>query len=235
MSEGRRKHAGRIVVSRDGPYLVEGDVPVAREIIVRDAHDIPVSWKKGMELGSGDCALCRCGGSGKKPYCDGTHARINFQGKETAGHETYAECAERIEGPGIDLDDAEELCARLQFCHRAGGVWNVVELEGEASCKIVREISHNCSSGRLTAVEKDGTPSEPVLEKGIGVVEDPKRGMSGPLWISGGIPVIAADGIPYEVRNRVTLCRCGHSQNKPFCDGSHVDIRFNDGSAKQKD
>jgi CDGSH-type Zn-finger protein len=233
MSESRLRHLGRVVVKKDGPYLIEGSMPIAREIIVRDEHDIPTAWKKGMELGSGDCALCRCGGSAKKPFCDGTHSRVNFNGKETAGHETYAECAERIEGPSIDLDDAEGLCARLQFCHRAGGVWNVVDQEGEAAIRIVREVAHNCSSGRLTAVEKDGSASEPQMEKAIGVVEDPGRGISGPLWLSGGIPVISSDGVQFEVRNRVTLCRCGHSENKPFCDGTHVDVKFND-SAKEK-
>ena len=51
----------------------------------------------------------------------------------------------------------------------------------------------------------------------------------GPLWVRGGVRVDAADGEPYEVRNRVTLCRCGASENKPFCDGTHQDIGFRDG------
>jgi CDGSH-type Zn-finger protein len=59
-------------------------------------------------------------------------------------------------------------------------------------------------------------------------VEDPAEGVSGPLWLRGGIPVFAADGFAYEVRNRVTLCRCGASKNKPFCDGSHAAIKFTD-------
>jgi CDGSH-type Zn-finger protein len=67
-----------------------------------------------------------------------------------------------------------------------------------------------------------------VFEPSIGVVEDPQIGVSGPLWVRGGIQVEAADGTPYEVRNRVTLCRCGASQNKPFCDGSHAAIGFTD-------
>ena len=61
-----------------------------------------------------------------------------------------------------------------------------------------------------------------------GVIEDPAERVSGPLWVRGGIPVIAADGFAYEVRNRVTLCRCGASANKPFCDGSHFKVGFRD-------
>ena len=53
--------------------------------------------------------------------------------------------------------------------------------------------------------------------------------MGGPIYVRGGIPIASLDGTPYEVRNRVALCRCGASQNKPFCDGSHVDAAFRDG------
>ena len=64
---------------------------------------------------------------------------------------------------------------------------------------------------------------EPAFEPSIGVIRD------GPLWVRGGISVESADGFTYEIRNRVTLCRCGHSSNKPFCDGSHSDVGFRDG------
>jgi CDGSH-type Zn-finger protein len=47
--------------------------------------------------------------------------------------------------------------------------------------------------------------------------------------VRGGIEVHSADGRVYELRNRVALCRCGASGNKPFCDGSHVATGFNDG------
>ena len=82
----------------------------------------------------------------------------------------------------------------------------------------------NCHSGRLVVWERQsGEPIEPAFEPSIGVVEDP-GGRAGPLWVQGGIPVVTADGMVYEVRNRVTLCRCGRSENKPFCDGSHQDL-----------
>ena len=40
--------------------------------------------------------------------------------------------------------------------------------------------------------------------------------------------VVGADGKAYEVRNRMTLCRCGESSNKPFCDGTHASMKFSD-------
>ena len=78
-------------------------------------------------------------------------------------------------------------------------------------------MAADCNSGRLVIWDKKtGEPLEPAFEKSIGLVEGPIKGISGPLWVRGGIPVISADGFVYEIRNRVTLCRCGKSGNKPF-------------------
>jgi CDGSH-type Zn-finger protein len=63
---------------------------------------------------------------------------------------------------------------------------------------------------------------EPDFEPSMWVVKDTQAGKMGPLWVRGGIPIESADNQTYEVRNRVTLCRCGKSLNKPFCDGSHL-------------
>jgi len=75
---------------------------------------------------------------------------------------------------------------------------------------------------------KTGKPIEPELPLSIGLIEDPAQGCSGPLWVRGGVQIESADGFKYEVRNRVTLCRCGQSQNKPFCDGTHAAVGFRD-------
>ena len=69
---------------------------------------------------------------------------------------------------------------------------------------------------------------EPHFEPSIGLVQDTAEGVSGPLWVRGGVEVVAADGSAYEVRNRVAWCRCGASANKPFCDGSHGATGFTD-------
>jgi len=80
----------------------------------------------------------------------------------------------------------------------------------------------DCPSGRLVIVDKEsGKTIEPLLEKSIGFIEDPAMGVDGPIWVRGGISVFSADGRMYKVRNRLTLCRCGKSTNKPFCDSSH--------------
>jgi hypothetical protein len=89
--------------------------------------------------------------------------------------------------------------------------------------KVFLHEAGHCPSGRLVAVDRtSGEDVEPALDPSIGLVEDTARAVSGPLWVRGGIPIVAVDCETYEVRNRVTLCRCGRSGNKPYCDGSHA-------------
>jgi CDGSH-type Zn-finger protein len=77
--------------------------------------------------------------------------------------------------------------------------------------------------------KETGKEIEHELPSSIGIVEDPSLNCSGPLWIRGDITIESSDGTQYEKRNRVTLCRCGASGNKPFCNGGHASIKFNDG------
>jgi len=213
----------KIRISKNGPYLVSGGIPVAKQIIGIDAAGYSYEWREGKKYPSKDnYALCRCGQSKNKPFCDGTHIKVNFNGTETASREPYLDQAERIDGPALELTDAQELCAAARFCDRAGGIWNLTRQSMDSEAKrIAIEEAGNCPSGRLVVWDKKGKAIEPKFEPSIGLVEDPQEGMRGPIWVLGGIPVESADGSTYEIRNRVTLCRCGKSSNKPFCDGSH--------------
>ena len=173
--------------------------------------------------------LCRCGHSSQKPYCDGTHKTVKFHGEETAGRLTYDQLQETTFGPALDLRDAVKFCAVSLFCHRDGDAWTLTEKSADKKAKkTAMQEAADCPSGRLVAALKDGTAVEPVFKPGISLVEDPYRKASGPLWVKGGIPVKSSKGFKYETRNRVTLCRCGRSVNKPFCDGSHLPFKDGD-------
>jgi CDGSH-type Zn-finger protein len=214
----------KIKVSKNGPYLVSGAVPLSEKIITPDAEGVPTEWRTGKKYPSQDkCGLCRCGQSKTKPFCDGTHSKINFDGTEVAGYEPYLKQADVIEGPTLELTDAVDLCASARFCHRAGGIWNLVpQSNKKENRQIAIAEACDCPSGRLVVWDKKtNQPFEPNLEKSIGLIEDPQMGCSGPIWVRGCIPVESADGKTYEIRNRLTLCRCGKSTNKPFCDSSH--------------
>ena len=220
---------GRIKIIKDGPYLVSGNVPLATAIVKADEEGTPVRWEIGNPYPDKETyALCRCGQSKNKPFCDGTHAQVGCDGTETASRKKYLEQAETISGPDLILTDAEKLCAVACFCHRAGDAWTLTEKSDDPkSRKIAIEEACDCPSGRLVAWDKKtGKPIEPEVEPSINLIENPETKVSGPIWVKGCLPIESSDGTEYEIRNRVTLCRCGRSDNKPFCDGTHVKIGF---------
>ena len=215
----------KIKIIKNGPYMVTGFVPMTKQIILADRNGLSSSWETSHRYPVQEkYSLCRCGKSQNKPYCDGTHMHAKFIGTETASTEKYIDQAEVIEGADITLTDVVNLCAFARFCDRDGGVWQLTEdsEDPEARDMAIQEAC-DCPAGRLVMWDKKtGQSIEPELEPSIGLIEDPQIGVSGPIWVKGGIPIEASDGTVYEERNRVTLCRCGRSQNKPFCDGIHA-------------
>jgi CDGSH-type Zn-finger protein/ferredoxin len=199
-----------------GPYVMRGDI---------DVFEAEGKLRKH----GGVCVLCRCGGSRTKPFCDGTHARIRFEGAETADHGLIAD--RRKAHPTADgaiVYDDRTRCAHFgqctDRCPKAFGVSddNFVDPTA-ASVDELQGVVSGCPSGALTfAPAGSAAPLEEHQEPSIHPIVD------GPYRVRGRIEVIGADGTPYEVRERQTLCRCGQSRNKPFCDGSHWYAEFRD-------
>jgi CDGSH-type Zn-finger protein len=221
----------KVQIVKDGPYMVSGNLPMNRQTIGTNSEGESVKWIEGHAYPDQTTyALCRCGQSEKKPYCDGSHARVGFDGTETANREAYQKQATITQGPTMSLTDVETLCAFARFCDPHGQVWNLVSETDNPAAKenFIRQVG-DCPSGRLVAWDNStGQPIEPRHAPSIGLIEDPANQCAGPIWLRGGAQVIGSDGFHYEVRNRVTLCRCGASQNKPFCDGTHAAIKFKD-------
>ena len=220
----QKKEAFKIKVTKDGPYLVSGKLPLIKEKIIFNKRGESVAWEKVQDYPSQEnYALCRCGQSKNKPYCDDSHLKVKFVGTEMASKQKYNECAEIIEGPELDLKDYPKLCALARFCDRIGGTWALTEKSDNPAFKQVAiHQACDCPSGRLVAVnKKTGQDIEPNFEPSASLVEDTTVQVSGPIWVKGGVRIESANGKPYEKRNRVTLCRCGQSRNKPYCDASH--------------
>jgi CDGSH-type Zn-finger protein len=214
----------QIRVIRNGPYLVSRNVPLFPTTIKCDGKGIPIEWAIGDKLKAPETyILCRCGQSKNKPFCDSTHVKINFDGTEVSDNEPFEQMSKDFDGPTLRLKDREILCASARFCHRGGDIWQQILFSDDPKLKenTLRNAC-DCPSGRLVVIDKvAGKTIEPSLDKSIGLIEDPGKGVSGPVWVRGGISVYSGQGMLYEVRNRVTLCRCGKSTNKPFCDSSH--------------
>jgi CDGSH-type Zn-finger protein len=218
-----------VVISKDGPYVVSGDAPLTEEIIGANAKGESVEWQRGRAYdAAAKYALCRCGQSARAPFCDGTHAKVGFDGTETAPRMPFAAQARTFDGPDLSLLDARHLCADARFCDPNGKVWTQVARTDDPDVRAMfLSQVHNCPAGRLLAFDKAaGKTIESDSPLAIGLIEDPVEGCSGPIWLRGGVALTSADGHQYEGRNNMTVCRCGSSKNKPFCDGTHASINF---------
>ncbi|MFI3317367.1 MAG: CDGSH iron-sulfur domain-containing protein [Rikenellaceae bacterium] len=221
-----------ITVTEKGPYLVYGAPPLFQQFILTDQAGECRRYEKGAEFSmqKEPTSLCRCGHSKDNPYCDGSHIRSQWDPKLTAPMESLLSNADVLEGENLTLLDNEKYCVYARFCHPQGGTWRLAEESGDpkARAEAVRQASL-CPAGRLSAWGlEDDEPYEFKYEPSLGLLEDPAIGVSSGLWIKGGILIEREDGQSYEVRNRVVVCRCGSSHNKPYCDGSHARVQWHD-------
>src|SRR5215212_639994 len=208
----------RIDVTEDGPYRVHGRLPLRPVSVVRSEWGESVDADMGEPLPTGaSYALCRCGRSSTKPFCDESHVRIGFDGCETADRAPRAERAREFRGRDIAFTDDQALCIHAAYCEdRETDVWDMVRVSAdpEVRARMSRMISM-CPSGRLSMEPPaDAGDPEVLLER------------DGPIWVKGAVQLRAADGSTYEVRGRMALCRCGNSRNKPFCDDTHAEVGF---------
>ena len=230
MADSSERDAGsakRIVVDQDGPYYVHGDVPLVRKVQVVSEYGEPLTWKKEETVETeGTYALCRCGQSSGKPFCDMTHIAEGFDGADTADTCPTAERQKVFTGTGIVVKRDYSLCTEAGFCrNRFVNVEQMVPDTGDSAVRSnVIVMIERCPSGSFAYAMAEGEPDiEPDLPQQIAVtVEITSDGpIAGPLWVTGSIPIERADGQPFESRNRVTLCCCGRSKIKPLCDGTH--------------
>ena len=224
--------ARRIVAGRNGSYAVKGNIPLVAKTQVVSEHGEPLTWRTDGSIagGEGEYYLCRCGQTGNWPFCDGTHRKIGFDGTETADEgPTEARRDPYPGGTRILVQMDASLCMSSGFCSlRDKGIAELVlETQDTQVRSLVIAMVERCPSGALTyRIAPDDRDLEPDLPQEVALTteitsEGPIRG---PLWVTGRIPIERSDGQPLEARNRVTLCNCGRSANKPLCDGTHRDL-----------
>ncbi len=224
----------RIKIDPQGPYMVYGSPPLDQQFFVPNNMGEIWYYQPGDSYPTDrePTALCRCGRSRNLPYCDGSHMACDWDPRLTAPRKPLLDDAEEMDGPGLTLTDNEDYCAFARFCDAKGRIWRLVDrTDNDHAREWVIRMANRCPAGRLSAWDREsGEPFEPRYDPSLALVQDPEIGCSGPLWVRGGIAIEDGnDGYVYEIRNRVTLCRCGQSSNKPFCDGTHASMKYRDG------
>jgi CDGSH-type Zn-finger protein len=229
--------APKIVIMPNGSYHVFGNVPLVHKTQVVSEYGEPLTWVKDKEYdvkpkeGKPYYSLCRCGQSKDMPYCDGYHRKIGFNGTETADTRLTAE-RQSIDPDGIGLVVKKDgyLCMLSGFCgNRQTDIDSMVSETSEPRVRAeIISMIERCPSGAYAySMASDEANIEPDLPVQIAVTTEitSDGSISGPLWVTGNIPVERSDGNLFETRNRVTLCNCGFSCEKPLCDGSHREIQ----------
>ena len=216
----------RIEIIPHGPYRVYGGVALSEMAPVHTFNGEPVAWHtlREIETPPGTYDLCRCGKTGTRPFCDLTHEKRHFDGEETASRKPYRERAKTWTHDVAMLSDDKPLCFSAGFCGtRTRNVWDLfADSEDPQERALMREMVQRCPSGRITLSSADGFADEPVFSPSIAILP------GGPIWVRGGLTILGTDGRPWEPRNRMTVCRCGRSSNKPFCDGAHIRAHFDE-------
>jgi uncharacterized Fe-S cluster protein YjdI len=123
--------------------------------------------------------------------------------------------------PSINVSFDAAICIHSAMC--LNGLPQVFDLDSRpwispdaAAADEIAAVVERCPSGALQYERLDGAPQE---QADASTIVDPIP--NGPLMVRGAIDVRGADGQVIRHDTRVTLCRCGGSANKPFCDNTH--------------
>lgn len=215
----------RIQATNNGPYEVSGIRRIVWQDPVETDQGEPIAWQERDVVANEEKTywLCRCGNSSNKPFCDGSHRTSGFTAEDQADETPRSARTKAYVGQDVEVLDDRSLCVHAGFCStKATNVWKMTKRADQTDTRsLLIAMTQRCPSGALTVRTSSDQPDlEPSLPAAIGLIPD------GPLWVTGGVEVTRSDGVRLEVRNRVTLCRCGASKTKPLCDGSHSEVGF---------
>ena len=200
-----------ITPKTDGPFVVQNIESFASQ--------------KGSIESRETMALCRCGESANKPFCDGTHAKTGFSSSRLDGR--LDDKRDSYVGRTITIHDNRSICAHAGVCtDRLAAVFRLgqepwIDPDAASEEEIMATVQA-CPSGALSCTVDDADTGDQPGEPAIFVAPN------GPYVVSGGPDLVDTNCAEGASKKQFTLCRCGGSKNKPFCDGTHWNIKFTD-------
>src|ERR687897_1428959 len=225
VQEDQQNEKPKILPLPNGPYYLINDMePKIIENLQNSKGEL-LSTIRGV-------SLCRCGASKNKPFCDGTHGKIGFssENKDNTGEQTTKDKRKNYVGKEITIHDNRRICSHAAEC--VNHLSSVFKFNSRpwinpdsARTKEIIDTVRKCPSGALSysinGIEyRDPDEREPMVTVS----------KNGPYLITGGIDLMG-DNIQWAEgasKEHYTLCRCGASNYKPFCDGMHKTINFRD-------
>jgi glutamate synthase domain-containing protein 2/CDGSH-type Zn-finger protein len=202
----------RLRCLKNGPYVVKG----LATFTGIDGRPIPVKPT---------LALCRCGRSETKPLCDGAHAQAGFKDEKDEGR--VPDRRESYAGAAVTIHDNRGICSHAGFCTDKlpkvfrGGVEPWIDPDAAPTEDVTRVVGM-CPSGALAHSVAGVEHGDQEREAAIRVSPH------GPYRLEGGVELEGVESLEGASAEHRTLCRCGHSRNKPFCDGRHWHVGFRD-------
>jgi CDGSH-type Zn-finger protein len=200
-----------VTAAQDGPYIVK---------------DLQNFSNRNGAIGCKEViGLCRCGRSANKPYCDGSHKTVGFSSENQL--DPARDRLDTYKGKKITVYDNRSICAHAGIC--TDGLPAVfrnreasfVEPDGASVSEII-DIVNQCPSGALSYTLDDDSETRLIGEASISIAAN------GPYVLKGKVVLLEMEKGKGASESYCSLCRCGASKNKPFCDGSHWDINFSD-------
>jgi CDGSH-type Zn-finger protein len=218
----------KILPLSNGPYYLISEMEPKVVKYLQDGNENPLSNISGV-------ALCRCGASKNKPFCDGTHSIIGFSSSNrviSVEGKISKDKKKNYTSKNIVVHDNRKICSHAAECvNNLSSVFKIdarpwIDPDGADAEDIIQTI-RKCPSGALS-YSIDGVECKDQNER------DPMVTVSrnGPYQITGGVELIGDDihWVEGSSKEHYTLCRCGASNNKPFCDGMHKTVNFVDDS-----
>ena len=199
----------QIIFSKYSPLMA-----VDTELVVSDRTNIETPRV---------CSLCRCGESDYKPQCDGSHATVGFEGNR---EDSDKQALEYYRGKDITIVFDRYLCMGAGYCGELEAVFgthDAPKYEPDAApVEDIIAIIRKCPSGALSYIIDNEHFRDYFDEPRIVVEKD------GPLNCQGEITMIddQESDVLLPEADHYTLCRCGGSKTKPFCDNTHLKIGF---------